>query len=104
MHFLEWECLNTIKISLKFVPKGPINNIPPLVQAPSNYLNQWLLVYRRIYVSLRLNDKKHLNFIFELIIAPRDDVWYAFQSEQEIEWHRHGVQQFNINTKVKHKR
>ena len=30
MHFLEWKCM--IKISLKFIPKGPVNNIPALVQ------------------------------------------------------------------------
>ena len=28
--FLEWKCM--INISLKFVPRGPINNIPTLVQ------------------------------------------------------------------------
>ena len=33
MHFLEWRCINSlIKISMKFLPKGPINNIPALVQ------------------------------------------------------------------------
>ena len=44
-----------IKISLKFVPKGPINNIPALIQiivcadqATSHYLKQWWLVYWRI--------------------------------------------------------
>ena len=31
MHFLEWKWI-AIKISLKFVPKGPIDNIPALVQ------------------------------------------------------------------------
>ena len=52
-----------IKISLKFVFKGPINNIPALVQimgwrqqATSHYLNQWWLVYWRIYASLGLNE------------------------------------------------
>ena len=50
---------------------GPINNIPTLVQvmawrrpgakplseqAPSHYLNQWWLDYRRIYASLGLNE------------------------------------------------
>ena len=30
-HFLEWKCIS-IEISLKFVPKGPVNNIPALVQ------------------------------------------------------------------------
>ena len=32
MNFLDWKCLISIKISLKFVPKGPINKIPALVQ------------------------------------------------------------------------
>ena len=52
-----------IKISLKFVPKGPINKIPAFVQimawrrqATSHYLNQLWLVYWRIYASLGLNE------------------------------------------------
>ena len=64
-----------IEISLKFVPKGPINNIPALVQiwlgavqATSHYLNQWWLVYRRIYASLGLNELRHFawlgNYLF----------------------------------------
>ena len=32
MYFLQWKCLNSIQISLKFVPKGPINNIPAFVR------------------------------------------------------------------------
>ena len=32
MHFLEWKCVNLIKFSLNFVPKGQVNNIPILVQ------------------------------------------------------------------------
>ena len=32
MHFLEWKWMTSIKISLKFVPKVPINNIQALVQ------------------------------------------------------------------------
>ena len=32
MHFLEWKRMNSIKISLKFVPKAAVNNIPELVQ------------------------------------------------------------------------
>ena len=31
VHFLEWKCLNSDEILLKFVPKGSINNIPALV-------------------------------------------------------------------------
>ena len=49
-----------INISLKFVPKGQINNIPALVRVMAcgrtgHYLNQWCLVYRHIYASLGLN-------------------------------------------------
>ena len=32
MDFLEWKLWISINISLKFVPSGPINNIPTLVQ------------------------------------------------------------------------
>ena len=47
-----------IQISLKFVPKGPINNIPALVRImalrrPGD--KPWLN-YRRIYASLGLNE------------------------------------------------
>ena len=52
----EW---HSIKISLKFVPKVPINNIPALVQMMACHLaglNQWWLFYRRIYASLGLNE------------------------------------------------
>ena len=54
------------KISLKFVPKGSINNNPALVQviawtvqATSHYLNQWWLDYRRIYASCGLNELRY---------------------------------------------
>ena len=50
----------SIKVSLKFVPKGPNNNIPALVlgasQVTSHYLSQWWLVYWCIYASLGLNE------------------------------------------------
>ena len=32
MDFLEWKCMNLINISLKIVPRGPIDNIPALVK------------------------------------------------------------------------
>ena len=61
--FLNENVSISIKISLKFVPKGQINNIPAMVQivadqATSHYLNQWWLVYWRIYASLGLNELK----------------------------------------------
>ena len=52
-----------IRFSLKFIPKGSINNIPALVrvwlgadQATSHYLDQWWLINWRIYASLGLNE------------------------------------------------
>ena len=62
-----------LKVSLKFVPKVHINSIPALVQiiachlpfgayqATSHYLNQWRLVYGRIYASLGLNELTQCN-------------------------------------------
>ena len=52
-----------IKLSLKLFHKVRINDIPALVlimawrrPGTSHYLNQWWLDYRRIYVSLGLNE------------------------------------------------
>ena len=49
-------------ISLSLIPKGPINNIPALVQvmdgtdkATNHYLKQWWLVYWCIYAPLSVN-------------------------------------------------
>ena len=63
VHFLECKWIS-LKISLKIVLIIVlINNIPALVQvwigaeqATSHYLNQWWLVYCRIYASLGLNE------------------------------------------------
>ena len=62
MHFLEWKCvIFFIKISLKFVPKGPVNNIPALVQmAPIKqqaiiWANDGLAYWCK-YASLSLNE------------------------------------------------
>ena len=59
---LKWIFMNEnfcilIKISLKFVPEGPIDKKSVLVQiifgsAPSHYLNQWWPVHWHIYVAL----------------------------------------------------
>ena len=61
--FLNENAWILLKISLKFVPKVRINNIPALVQIMAwrrpcdyHYLNQWWLVYWRIYASLGLNE------------------------------------------------
>ena len=65
----------SLKISQKFVTKGPINNIPELVykmywRRPTN---QWWLVYRRIYVSLRLSE---LNDKPNLVSVPLTDAYH----------------------------
>ena len=72
VHFLEWKCLNSDKISLGFVPKGPINNIPALCQ--NHYLNQWWLVLLRIYASLGLNELRadilfDIKYQFDIILT-----------------------------------
>ena len=61
--FLNENVRISIKISLKFVPKVPINNIPALFQimawrrpATSHYLKRWWSLYWRIYASLGLNE------------------------------------------------
>ena len=49
-NFVNEYALILIDVSLTFVPKDPIINIPALtVPATSHYLNQWWLVYRHIY-------------------------------------------------------
>ena len=80
---IKWIVLNEnawipIKISLKFVPQGPIINIPALVQimpgadqATSHYLDQWWLDYWRIYASLLLNVLKMQSFISDVEFNPR---------------------------------
>ena len=61
--FLKENIRILIKTSLKFVPKGLINNIPALVliMAPTRrqaiiYLNQWWLDHWCLYASLGLNE------------------------------------------------
>ena len=57
--FLNENIWISIKISLKFVPKGPINNIPALVQivaGDKSLSEQWWLIYRRMYASRGLNE------------------------------------------------
>ena len=65
--FVNENVLIPIKISLKFVSKGPINNIAALVQImasrwpsdkPFNWTNDGI-VYWRIYASLGLKELSH---------------------------------------------
>ena len=63
----KWILLNEnvwipVEISLKFAPKGPVNKNPALVQIMAwnrpgdKPLSEPMIVYRRIYASLSLND------------------------------------------------
>ena len=61
--FLNENVSISIKISLKYVPKGPINNIPALVQimawrrtGDKPLSEPMWLIYRRIYAPLDLNE------------------------------------------------
>ena len=59
MYLIELECMNSIKISLLFVSRGPINNIPALAQImawcrPGNKpLSEPMMVHWRTYASPR---------------------------------------------------
>ena len=65
--FLNQNLWISIKISLKFVPRGSINNIPATVQmmacrrrpGDKPYLNLLWLDYRLIYASFGLNELPH---------------------------------------------
>ena len=66
--FLNENVWISLTISLKFVTRGQINNIPALVYimaccraGDKPYLNQGWEVYRRIYASLGLNESNRLN-------------------------------------------
>ena len=72
--FLWMKMFKFLWISLKFVSKGPIDNIPALVQimawrwhTTSHYLKQWWLDYRRIFAALRLNE---LNLLVRNPVSP----------------------------------
>ena len=56
-----------IKILLKFIHKGPIDNIPTLVQimawhqpGANHYLNQWLWAYWSIYIYHSTSISQHI--------------------------------------------
>ena len=59
--FLTENVWNPIEISLKFVPKGPINKYSTGSTGSDN-LNQWWLVCRRIYAPLGLNELTNSGF------------------------------------------
>ena len=75
--FLNENVSIAIKISLQFVPKGPINNIPALVQIMAwrrpgdKPLSEAMIVYRCIYASPGLNELKtsSINTLFKMFLT-----------------------------------
>ena len=75
-----------LKISLKFVPRGPINIIPVLVQIMAcrltdTKLNQWWSAYWRIYVSIGLNELKEV-IKDTLELTHMGELWVSFVSSK----------------------
>ena len=58
MHFHQWKCLKSVKLSLKFVTKGPIDKNSALVQVMAWHwtgdkpLPHWTQVHQHIYAAL----------------------------------------------------
>ena len=83
--FLNEDIKISIKISLKFVPKGQINNIPALVQIMAWHrpgdkpLSDAYIVYWRIYASLGLNELKTLQNLLmhqhKILLFGSDVIW-----------------------------
>ena len=63
MHFLQWLCM---KISLKFVPKVRINNIPALVQRQAVIWTNDGLCCRGMYTTLGLNVLNYPSYSFNI--------------------------------------
>ena len=67
----------SIKISLKFVPKGPINNIPALVQIMTwrrpgdKPLSEAMVVSSLMHICVTLPQSVNTLFICEVLIQPR---------------------------------
>ena len=88
----------SIKISLKFVPTGLINNIPALVQimawrrpGDKPLPDQWWLCYWRIYASLGLNKLKRITYLTTHTHALRCcSAWGDNPSSQAIRGVRNG--------------
>ena len=78
--FLNEDVRISIQISLKFVPKGPINSIPALVQIMA--WRQSAPIYRRIYASLDLNELiqwlgllRRIPRVITKFLETRDSCW-----------------------------
>ena len=74
MHFFYENVLILIKMSLKFIPMGPINNIPALVQImawhlPGNKpLSQLIMIILLIHIYMSLDELTHKTFYFTNVV------------------------------------
>ena len=96
--FLNKNALISIKISLKFIPNGPINNIPASVQIMAwcrpgaKPLSETMMVSLHIYESLSLNELIHdiecghrnNTACRELMIRVVDILWYFWWGRYEV--------------------
>ena len=78
--FLNENVQISIKISLKFVPKGPINNIPALVQImvwsqTSYYLKQWWL---SLQMHMHVTWPHWVNIYLKLLDNIIQNDWWDF--------------------------
>ena len=80
MHLLVWKCTNLFKISLKFVPKVQINNIPSLVQImawcqlANKPLSDIMMVSLLRHICVGLN---------ELTLSMSEKISYAINNDSE---------------------
>ena len=90
MHFLEWKYINLIKISLKFVPKGPINNIPASVQIMAWHrpgdkpLSEPMMLYLLMHISLSL--KEFRPFFVVYLLGSMSPTWHAITNKVSAPW------------------
>ena len=95
IHFLNENVWILIKISLKFVPRSPLTIFHHWFrkwlgadQATSHYLNQWVLVYRRIYASLGLNELTFKYIANRTECQPSNDAYRMLKWMKKYVWLR----------------
>ena len=96
----------SLKISLKFVLKGPINDIPALVQIMARRrpgdkpLSEPMMVYRRVFESLGLNELSH-HWIRYWLDTYSVLSYHLNQYGLIVSWTLGKIQQWNLNQNIK---
>ena len=87
--FLSENVWNLIKISLKFVPKGPINNIPTLVQVMAwhwpgdNPLSGPMMVRLPMHICITQPQWVKMARVFEIFAYPIFGCWWPGDSRSQ---------------------